>query len=145
MDVPAFAQKPLWSLSEVEWEQLCDGCARCCLHKLEDEETGDIAYTRIACRLLDLHDCRCKDYPNRQTQVPGCVSLRTHPEAFGWLPSTCAYRLRAEGKPLPDWHPARSGRSDSVHRAGVSVRHFALSEAEGLDPEDHLLDDGPTN
>ena len=135
--------KPLDALSPSEWEALCDGCGQCCLLKLEDEDDGAIAYTRIGCRLLDPDTCRCRDYAARLTRVPGCVrltpeSLRT---SAAWMPRTCAYRLRAEGRPLPDWHPLVSGDPDSVHRAGRSVRGRTVHE-DGVDPddyEDHII------
>lgn len=133
--------KPLASLTPGEWEALCDGCGRCCLNKLEDEATGEILYTRAACRLLDLDSCRCRHYAERHRQVPGCLALRGGFTQFHWLPRTCAYRLRAEGRPLPDWHPLQSGSAGSVHEAGISVRHFAISETLVEDLEDHVLDD----
>ncbi|RBP11151.1 hypothetical protein DFR50_11736 [Roseiarcus fermentans] len=121
--VPFWRAKSLDAMSTAEWESLCDGCARCCLVKLEDEDTGEIHFTDIGCTLLDAKACRCRDYRNRSGRVPDCVTLT--PEAvrkLTWLPVTCAYRLVAEGKDLPDWHPLVSGSSDSVHQAGLSVR-----------------------
>jgi uncharacterized cysteine cluster protein YcgN (CxxCxxCC family) len=130
-------------MSAAQWEALCDGCGRCCLHKLEDADTGDIHTTAVACRLLDHHSCRCGDYPNRQQQVPGCAVLT--PEDVGslrWLPPTCAYRLLDEGKPLPDWHPLVSGDAESVHRAGISVRGRVVAEeaVHEDDLEDFIVD-----
>lgn len=121
--------KSLAELSSSEWESLCDGCAKCCLHKLEDEDDGEVFYTRVRCRYLDEKTCRCSDYPNRSVMVPNCIRLE--PGTVGeldWLPSTCAYRLRSQGKPLADWHPLVSGDRESVHRAGVSVRGRAISD-----------------
>lgn len=137
--------KPLDALSASEWEALCDGCGRCCLLKLEDEDSGAVHYTRVACRLLDADLCRCRDYPRRLQRVPGCVRLTAVAlrEGGHWMPRTCAYRLRAEGKPLPDWHPLVTGDPDSVHRAGISVRGWTVPEdgvAEG-DYEDHIIPD----
>ncbi len=110
-------------MTEAEWESLCDGCARCCLVKLEDEDTGKIHHTDIACRLLDGKTCRCTDYPRRAKRVPDCVTLTPHEvRTLTWLPPTCGYRLVAEGKDLYDWHPLKSGDPDSVHDAGISVR-----------------------
>ncbi len=109
-DIPFWKTKTLTEMSRDEWESLCDGCGRCCLNKLEDEDTGKFLYTRAACKLLDVKTCRCTDYPNRAARVPDCVTLT--PEnvgELGWLPQTCAYRLLDEGKSLPWWHPLVSG------------------------------------
>ena len=118
-----FWRKGLDALTKREWESLCDGCGRCCLVKLEDEDTGHIHYTSIACKLLQLGTCRCADYAHRHRRVADCLrltpqSVRTIP----WLPPTCAYRRLAEGKELMWWHPLVSGSPDTVHEAGVSVR-----------------------
>jgi uncharacterized cysteine cluster protein YcgN (CxxCxxCC family) len=121
--------KSLAELSPSEWEALCDGCAKCCLHKLEDEDDGEVFYTRVRCRYLDEKTCRCSDYPNRSVMVPNCIRLE--PGTVGeldWLPSTCAYRLRSQGEPLADWHPLVSGDAESVHRDGVSIRGRAISD-----------------
>lgn len=116
-------------LTDTQWEALCDGCGRCCLQKLEDEDTGDIHFTGIACRQLSLQQCRCKDYSNRFDLVADCTNVRPLTEQkVQWLPATCAYRLLAEKKPLFDWHPLVSGDPATVHTAGVSVREFAVSE-----------------
>ncbi len=123
------ADKPLEELNDAEWEALCDGCGRCCLHRFFDERTGMILETDVACRLLDLEHCRCTDYARRLERVEGCIRVRDlSPAEYAWLPETCAYRLRAEGRPLPDWHPLVSGSAASVHEAGVSVAGFAVSE-----------------
>jgi uncharacterized cysteine cluster protein YcgN (CxxCxxCC family) len=120
---PFWKTKTLEAMSAAEWESLCDGCGRCCLVKLEDEDTAEIAYTDVGCRLLDGEACRCRDYQRRSERVPDCVRLTPETvRAIGWLPPTCAYRLVAEGADLPAWHPLVSGDPDSVHRAGVSVR-----------------------
>jgi uncharacterized cysteine cluster protein YcgN (CxxCxxCC family) len=120
----------LRELDGEEWEALCDGCARCCLVKLEDEDSGEVHDTRLACSLLSLDSCRCSDYNNRFSRVPDCT--RVTPDLayhFDWLPETCAYRRLAKGFGLPDWHPLISGDPESVHRAGVSVRGKVLSES----------------
>lgn len=122
-------QKSLAEMSTTEWESLCDGCAKCCLHKLEDDESGEVCYTKIRCRYLVEETCRCSDYANRTVLVPDCIELRPDSLAdYHWLPSTCAYRLLAEGKPLYDWHPLISGDPESVHAAGVSIRGRAISD-----------------
>lgn len=120
---PFWQTKPLEAMSEAEWESLCDGCGRCCLVKLEDEDSGEIHFTDVGCRLLDGESCRCRDYANRTAEVPDCVRLSPQNIAgLRWMPPTCAYRLLAEGKGLPDWHPLVSGRPESVVEAGVSVK-----------------------
>lgn len=140
-------EKPLDELNSAEWERLCDGCGRCCLVKLEDEESGELHYTMLACNELDLESCRCRHYAERLSRVPDCIALTpANVTEYAWLPESCAYRLRAAGQPLPAWHPLISGSAETVHRAGISVRNFAISEAEAdnsLDIEEYLLEDGP--
>jgi uncharacterized cysteine cluster protein YcgN (CxxCxxCC family) len=136
-----FWEKPLDRLDRAEWEALCDGCGKCCLHKIEDEESGEIHPTNVTCRLLDRHSGRCANYRGRLAFVPDC--LRLTPEKIvklSWLPSTCAYRLRAAGEPLPEWHYLVSGDRESVHRAGMSVRGWTVSEDQAGDLEYHLTD-----
>ena len=123
MEEPFWRTKTLTQMSEAEWESLCDGCGKCCLIGLEDEDTGEIFLTDVSCKLLDGATCRCSDYPNRKAQVPDCVKLT--PElvpSLTWLPKSCAYRLVHEGRPLYPWHPLVSGDPESVHEANVSVR-----------------------
>ena len=141
------AQSPFWktkSLSEMtteEWESLCDGCGRCCLHKLEDEDTGDIHYTNVVCRMLDLNTCCCKRYQERFKLVSDCIRLTpANTEPFKWLPPTCAYRLLDEGKELPEWHPLISNDPKSTQHSGISVRDFAISENTEINLEDCIID-----
>lgn len=141
MAEPFWKHKSLTDMTRDEWESLCDGCGRCCLHKLEDVDTGKVHYTRVACRLLDLQSCRCRDYARRTARVPDCEVLSPDRLAsLAWLPATCAYRLVAEGADLPSWHPLVSGDPDSVHKAGISVRAMAVSEIEVDDLEEYLLE-----
>lgn len=123
MTQPFWKTKSLAEMSATEWESLCDGCGKCCLSKLEDEDTGEIHWTSVACRLFDAGTCRCSDYANRLSRVTDCVRLTPgNVRTISWLPATCAYRLVAEGSNLPDWHPLVSGDPQSVHNAGISVK-----------------------
>ena len=132
---------PLEALDRAQWEALCDGCGKCCVHKLEDEVTGELFPTNVACKLLDRHSGLCSDYRHRRAYVPECVRLTPKLAAtLEWLPETCAYRLRAEGKQLADWHPLNSGDPESVHKAGMSVRGWTVSEADVVELEDHILE-----
>ena len=139
---PFWKVKALDELSVEQWEALCDGCGRCCLEKLEDEDTGEIHYTNLSCRLLDTERCRCSDYPNRSAVVDTCMQLTAANVAnCHWLPDSCAYRLLAAGKDLHWWHPLVSGTRASVHEAGISVRGKCMSE-EYVNPEqfeDHVI------
>ena len=141
---PTFWERPLASLNPTEWEALCDGCGKCCLNKLEDEDTGQVLFTRVACRLLDGESCRCGQYDIRRQFVPECVVLspKTLPKIAYWLPKTCAYKLLHEGKPLHDWHPLISGDPESVHKAGESVRGWTVPEFEVAeeDWEDYAIE-----
>ena len=122
-------RKSLKEMTSEEWESLCDGCALCCLQKLEDGDTGDIYFTDIACRLLDTDACRCTDYASRAKLVSDCLILSVDdPESFHWLPATCAYKLLADGDDLPEWHPLITGNPDSVHEAGISAKGKCVSE-----------------
>ena len=138
-------RKPLTRMNKAEWEALCDGCGRCCLNKLEDGETGEVALTRVACRLLDDETCRCAQYDIRHQFVPECIVLtpgNIADHAY-WMPRTCAYRLLWEGKPLYDWHPLVSGTAQSVHDAGISVQGWTVSEFETPEDEweDHIIEE----
>ena len=130
-ELPFWKTKTLDEMNPGEWESLCDGCARCCLVKLEDEDTAAIHLTRLACSMLDIGACRCSDYVNRKRLMPDCLSI--DPEAvrrLTWLPATCGYRIVEEGRDLAWWHPLVSGSTETVHEAGISVRSMAISEAK---------------
>jgi hypothetical protein len=136
-----FWELPLEALDRAEWEALCDGCGKCCLHKLEDAETGEIHPTNVACKLLDRRSGRCSDYRNRRAFVPDCVRLDLAKlRSIDWLPETCAYRLRDEGKPLEPWHHLISGDPDTVHTAQISVRGWTIAEEDAGELEYHLVD-----
>lgn len=140
---PFWRRKRLEEMSREEWESLCDGCAKCCLVKLQDEDSGEIRTTDVVCRLLDKTACRCRAYNRRSRLVPNCVTLSPGKLAgLPWMPATCAYRLLFEGRDLPSWHPLVTGDSESVHRAGISVRGRVVSELEVSvdDLEDRIVD-----
>jgi uncharacterized protein len=140
-DGEEFWQRPLDTLNRAEWEALCDGCGKCCLHKVEDEDTGRIYPTNVACKLLDLKSCQCADYKHRRLHVPDCIRLSRGKIAdFPWLPSTCAYVLRDGGQPLPDWHYLISGDRQTIHDAGMSVKDRALSELHAGPLENHIVE-----
>jgi uncharacterized cysteine cluster protein YcgN (CxxCxxCC family) len=137
--------KPLTKMNQAEWEAVCDGCGKCCLNKLEDEDTGEVVMTRIACRLLDNETCLCAQYPIRHQFVPECIVLtpKTLEENMYWLPQTCGYRLLSEGRPLYDWHPLIAGNSDAIHEAGVTMQGRTIPEFEidEDDWEDHIIEE----
>ncbi len=136
-----FWELPLAELSRAEWESLCDGCGQCCLHKLEDEDTGEIAHTNVACKLLDTQTARCRDYRHRRAFVPDCLRLTLRiVDQVPWLPATCAYRLRADGEPLPTWHHLLTGDSAAMERAGVSVGGRVVSEQDAGPLEHHVVE-----
>jgi uncharacterized cysteine cluster protein YcgN (CxxCxxCC family) len=139
-DPPFWKTKPLEAMTRDEWESLCDGCGRCCLHKLRDDETGTLAFTTVACHQLDLHSCGCRDYANRQRHVPDCVNLTAEAlREIDWLPPSCAYVRLARGQDLAWWHPLVSGDRDTVHSAGVSVRGRVISEREAGPAENYIV------
>ncbi len=134
--------KPFWeskSLSEMtteEWESLCDGCGRCCLHKIQTEHEHLVRYTRVSCRLLDVETCQCSNYWRRKELVPECITLDPdNLKEFTWLPNSCAYRRLAEKRGLAEWHPLISGSRETVHAAGISVSGMAISESH-VHPDD---------
>ena len=138
LEPPFWKRKSLGDLTAEEWESLCDGCAKCCLEKLEDASTGAISYTNVACPLLDLETCRCADYANRTARMSDCVALT--PEVIpqlAWMPSTCAYRLVNEGRDLPAWHPLVCGDRETVHHNGHSVQGRVVPESEAGDLWEH--------
>jgi uncharacterized protein len=146
--LPFLKTKTLAQMSAAEWESLCDGCGKCCLSKIEDEDTAEIFYTSVICRLFDEGTCRCTDYANRSIQVPDCVTLDIeNVSALSWLPKTCAYKLVMEGKDLYPWHHLVCGDPNEVHRQGVSVRgKITAVETELETSEDyfpHILDQEP--
>jgi len=136
-------KRKLDGLSDKNWEALCDGCGRCCMAKFEDEDTGEILYTHVACRLFDDASCRCTNYPHRTQQISDCLNIRNFNNSqYKWLPESCAYRLLHEGKALFDWHPLISGDAESVFQAGISVRGKSIPENRVPENEivDHIID-----
>jgi uncharacterized protein len=140
-DRPFWETVPLDRMTRSQWESLCDGCGKCCVHKLEDEETGEIFPTNVACRLLDPRTAKCKDYPNRRAHVPECVRLTPAIlETIEWLPASCAYLRVHRGQGLADWHPLVSGDPETVRRAGISVIGKTVSEDDVGDLENHIIE-----
>lgn len=140
MTTPFWEQKKLNEMTDVEWESLCDGCGKCCLHKYIDEETEELYFTNIACNLLDQNSCSCKDYANRFNCDVECTALiRDQIKNLDWLPETCAYRLIELGKPLPKWHPLLTGSKKAMHIAGQSVQGRVVYQIEVVDWENHII------
>jgi len=136
-----FWEQPLESLDRAQWEALCDGCGKCCLHKVEDADTGEVYPTNVACRLLDRETARCSDYRHRRAYVPDCLRLTPAKlRGISWLPASCAYVRRARGEPLPDWHYLVCGDREAVHRTGHSVRGWTISETLAGDLEQHIVE-----
>jgi uncharacterized protein len=141
MTAPFWQTKTLDEMTREEWESLCDGCGRCCLHKLRDEETEALSYTNVACRLLDTGTCRCSDYENRFTHVPDCIQLTPQTlREVDWLPPSCAYRRIEEGRGLAPWHPLRSGTTRTVITSGASACGRIISERDAGMLEHHVVD-----
>jgi len=138
---PFWKTKALTQMTESEWESLCDGCGKCCMAKLIDEDTDEIHFTTVACRLFDSQSCRCSDYANRQDRVSDCVKLTPETvQEITWLPATCAYRLVADGKNLPSWHPLVTGLAKSTHDAGISMRGRVSAFETDMENETEYLD-----
>lgn len=132
--------KKLTEMTTEEWESLCDNCGKCCLIKLEDEKTQKIHFTSVVCNLIDLKTCRCTRYAERTRLVPQCLDLKQHDFAeYNWLPSTCTYRLLSDGEDLPSWHPLVSGNANSVQKAGVSIRSYAMKETDVKNVKEHII------
>ena len=141
MNRPFWETTALADMTLEQWESLCDGCGRCCLHKLRDADTDELAFTDVSCRMLDTNTCQCRDYVNRRQHVPDCVQLTPALlDTIDWLPPSCAYRRVKEGRGLAAWHPLRSGMPETVHRCGASVRGRVVSESRTGDLEDHVVD-----
>lgn len=140
MQKPFWERKSLQEMTVAEWESLCDRCGRCCLHKIEDIDTGEILFTNVVCALFDVDRGRCTRYRIRRQLVPDCLDLKEGLPPLHWLPGTCAYRLLAQGKPLPDWHPLICGDLNRVHEAGIGIRSFAISEENVEDIADHVVE-----
>lgn len=136
--------KSLEQMNTTEWESLCDGCGKCCLIKLEDEDTAEIHFTSVVCDLIDLSTCRCTNYAARCKLVPDCIDLKQHQnfKDYTWLPASCAYRLLADGKPLPSWHPLITGNPNSTRLAGVTISSYAVKESSvnANDLQHYILD-----
>jgi uncharacterized cysteine cluster protein YcgN (CxxCxxCC family) len=134
-------QKTLAQMTDQEWESLCDGCGKCCLSKLIDEDTDELYYTNIACVLLNSKTCRCSDYENRFAKVPDCVKISLDDiEAFHWLPPSCAYKRLIEGKPLPEWHPLlNKGKASEMHKRGASIRGKIVCETQLVGPSQNYI------
>ncbi|UXN03545.1 YcgN family cysteine cluster protein [Bartonella sp. HY406] len=139
-EIPFWQYKTLNQMTKAEWESLCDGCGRCCMHKLEDEDSGDIYNSSVGCKLLNGETCLCNNYPSRKSIVPDCIQLTQEIiETVKWLPDNCAYRLISDGKDLEWWHHLVSGSRETIHEAGISVRGKVLVHEDELhDPEDYL-------
>ncbi len=143
IEIPFWKKKSLAEMTKVEWEALCDRCGKCCLHKVEYEDTGEVYYTDIICKYLDEKTCLCREYERSAELVPDCIKVGPEDvKGFFWLPSTCAYRLIFEGKDLEKWHILFSCDPESVHEAGVSVRGKVVKESSVSEDEidDHIID-----
>lgn len=144
LDIQHIISSPLNALSELEWEALCDHCGRCCLVKLEDDETNDVYYTNMICHQYDLQQGKCSDYSQRKEKVPGCVDIKKFGEQiYSQLPETCAYRLRHNGLPLYEWHPLIAGSHESMLEVMPHIKFRAILETDIHEEqfEDHIVDD----
>ncbi|MFH8134713.1 YcgN family cysteine cluster protein [Pantoea osteomyelitidis] len=140
-ETPFWQRKRLDEMNDEEWESLCDGCGQCCLNKLQDADTDEIYFTNVACNQLNIQTCQCRNYERRFEYEEDCIKLtRENLTTFNWLPRTCAYRLLAEGKGLPAWHPLLTGSKKAMHAQRISVRYIAVRESEVRDWEDHIID-----
>lgn len=138
---PFWQRKQLHEMTHEEWESLCDGCALCCLHKIEDEDTEEVFYTTVVCHLLDEDTCQCTRYEERTKLVPSCVQLRPEDVSeFHWLPPSCAYRLIHEGEPLPEHHPLVSGHKGSLIESGMSVLNVYEIKDDEIDHDEELVE-----
>jgi uncharacterized cysteine cluster protein YcgN (CxxCxxCC family) len=141
MSIPDWLDKPLAELSASQWESLCDGCGKCCMAKLQDADTDEVFYTNVACTLFDEKTCRCQDYAHRTEKIPTCINLSLEKiHEIHWLPQTCAYNLRLQNKALPEWHPLISGKSDSVHAAGISMQGKTVNQKDAGPLVHHIVD-----
>lgn len=140
-DQPFWKTLSLKEMSSEQWESLCDNCGRCCLNKLEDEDTGEVVYTNVVCRMYDMKACQCSDYQHRIKNVDGCLKLSPDFIPVDWLPTTCAYRLMEEGKDLPEWHPLVSGKKATLAAAGMSLKGKVLPEdwVDEDELEEHII------
>ncbi|MCX8956167.1 YcgN family cysteine cluster protein [Erwinia psidii] len=137
---PFWQRKTLEQMTDEEWESLCDGCGQCCLNKLQDADTDEIYFTNVACNQLNIKTCQCRHYERRFEYEEDCIKLtRENLPTFSWLPPSCAYRVLAEGKHLPVWHPLRTGSKAAMHAQRISVRHIAVRESEVTDWEEHII------
>ena len=139
--LPWWEEKSLNEMTRDEWEQICDHCGKCCLHKLEDEDDGTVYYTDVACSLVDSENCCCTDYQNRRVRVPDCLQLTVgNLDQIQWMPPSCSYRVLKEGRKLADWHHLVTGDKNSIHQAGKSIKGRYIDESDVDDLEEHVVE-----